>query len=464
MFIDKPAPFINTFIEEVDQALRKLKPGKGLSRIQKKWLGLCLLGILITNTVCWAKIERASVGSYTRAALSWMFRKAGIAWDELLVASVKVVLRDDGVVQGMLVVDDSEKRRAKSTQRIYRAHKMKDKKTGGYINGQSLVVLLLVTPTVTIPVGIELYQPDPVLSAWYQEDKKLKKQGVPKKERPSKPAKNEAYPDKQTIALRLMSAFRSHFPQLKVKAVLADALYGTDDFIEQVHGLFGGIQVISQLRANQTVRDQNQKVNLEDYFAKQPTRTQTVIIRGQPKVMTWAAARLYVFAHHKKRLIVAVKYEGETEYRYLVASDLSWRAEDVLEVYGLRWLVEVFLQDWKAYEGWGQLTKHPDKDGSNRSLILSLLLDHCLLFHPEQLARLENKLPLATLGSLREKIMAENLFLYIQDLLTGDDVDLKLERLSQAIAQVFQLSPSRKHMSHQKVIYFHSNFENLALS
>jgi precorrin-6B methylase 1 len=105
-------------------------------------LGLCLLGILITNTVRWAKIERASVGGYTRAALPWMFRKAGIPWNELLVASVKVILRGYQVVQGMLVVDDSKKKRAKSTKRIYRAHKMKDKKTGGYINGQSLMVLL----------------------------------------------------------------------------------------------------------------------------------------------------------------------------------------------------------------------------------------------------------------------------------------------------------------------------------
>lgn len=460
MFVTQPAPFIEAYVEELDEALGKLSPGKGLTRIQKKWLGLCLLGILITNTVCWAKIERASLGRYSRAALSWMFRQASIPWEWLLVASIKVVLRGHHITQGIVVVDDSEKRRAKSTKRIYQAHKMKDKKTGGYINGQSLLVLLVVTPQVTIPVGIAFYQPDPALSAWYQEEKKQKKEGVPKKERPPKPEKNEVYPDKQVIALRLMTEFKSHLPRLKIKAVLADALYGTEDFIDQASALFGDIQVISQLRSNQLVRDQNQKVNLEEYFAQRPAKTQTLTIRGQHKVVTWAAARLYVFAHHKKRLIVAVKYEGETDYRYLVASDLSWRAEDVLEIYGLRWLVEVFLQDWKSYEGWGQLTKHPDQDGSCRSLTLSLLLDHCLLFHPEQLARLKNKLPLATLGSLQEKIKAENLFLFIQDLLK-DDVEQNLERLSQAIAQSFPLSPSEKHMSQHKIVYFYSGFSDL---
>ena len=84
-------------------------------------------------------------------------------------------------------------------------------------------------------------------------------------------------------------------------------------------------------------------------------------------------------AHHQKRFVIALKYEDETEYRYIVASDLSWRTLDIVQGYTLRWLVEVFLEDWKLYEGWGQLTKQPDDDGSSRGLILSLLLDHCLL-------------------------------------------------------------------------------------
>ena len=54
------------------------------------------------------------------------------------------------------------------------------------------------------------------------------------------------------------------------------------------------------------------------------------------------------------------------------------------------------------YEGWGREAKQLDEEGSSRGLILSLLLDHCLLLHPEQLARLENKLPACTVGSLQE--------------------------------------------------------------
>lgn len=43
---------------------------------------------------------------------------------------------------------------------------------------------LLVTPKISIPVGFVFYQPDPELSAWYRREKALKKQKVPKAQRP----------------------------------------------------------------------------------------------------------------------------------------------------------------------------------------------------------------------------------------------------------------------------------------
>jgi hypothetical protein len=458
MFIDEPAPFINDFVEELDKSLQKIEPTAGLSNLQRKWLAFCLLAILVTNSVCWAKFERASLGNYSLASLSWMFRQAKINWSLILYASVKVILWRYNIKQGVLALDDSEKKRAKRTKRIHRAHKLKDKKTGGYINGQSLVILVLVTPVVTVPVGFGFYQTDPAMTAWYKSEKKLKKQGIAKKDRPPKPEKKEAYPSKQEIALQLLEKFKIDHPHIKIKAVLADALYGTEDFMDQTAILFDNGQVISQLRSNQLVRDKNQKINLDNYFAKQPASTRKITIRGQEKLITFVVAYLYVYAHHQKRLVIALKYDTDTEYRYLVASNLSWQILDVLKVYGLRWLVEVFFQDWKSYEGWGQSTKQPDEDGSSRSLILSLLLDHALLFHPEQLARLENKLPAATVGSLQEKIKAENLLQFIQNLLSDTDPEDKFKRLSEAVHKTFQLSPSKKHMVQQEVVCFKPDF------
>ena len=144
---------------------------------------------------------------------------------------------------------------------------------------------------------------------------------------------------------------------------------------------------------------------------------------------------------------MALKYEGEETYRYLVASDLTWRTLDIVQAYTLRWLVEVFIEDWKSNEGWGTLTKQTGPDGSSQSLILSLLVDHCLLLHPQQLARIENKLPAYTVGSLTNQIRVDCLFDCIRDLLADDDPEEKLNRLTETLkSQVFTLNPSQKHM------------------
>jgi hypothetical protein len=58
------------------------------------------------------------------------------------------------------------------------------------------------------------------------------------------------------------------------------------------------------------------------------------------------------------------------------------------------------VEDWKLYEEGGREAKPLDEEGSSRGLILSLLFNHYLLLQPEQTARIENKLPVYTVGSV----------------------------------------------------------------
>ena len=95
--------------------------------------------------------------------------------------------------------------------------------------------------------------PDPQMSAWRKADRRLRKQGVAKKDRPARPCLNKDYPTKSQIGLDLLEQF------------------------------------------------------------KQVT-------------VTMASARVHVHAHGTKCFVIALKYEGENEYRYIIASDLSWRA------------------------------------------------------------------------------------------------------------------------------------------
>jgi hypothetical protein len=309
------------------------------------------------------------------------------------------------------------------------------------------VLLLLVTPRVTIPVGVEFYMPDPALTAWNKEDKRLRKRGVPKKKRPAKPRKNSDYPTKPEIALRLLEEFQTAFPHIAVKCVLADNLYGTEAFMDKASAIFGGVQVISQLRKNQKVRFRGKTLSVTTYFKRYPGVGQSIRIRGGEEVMVVvSSARLYVCAHGQKRFVIALKYEGEDEYRYLVASDMSWRHLDIVQAHTFRWLVEVFIQDWKAYEGWGQLTKQPDEDGSRRSVILSLLCDHCLLLHPDQLARVEDNLPACTVGSLQDRVKMESLVQFFRDVLSSENPQEQFEEVAKRAKEVFRLNDSSKHM------------------
>ena len=316
MLMGKPAPFVSAFIAAVDDAIRAHQPHHGMSAMQRAWLAFCVTAVVVTNSICWARFERASLGTYTLAALSWMFRHSKIPWDELLVASVRVILHHHSITSGSLIIDDTDNPRSKSAQTLAHLYKLRDKESGGYLWGQSLVFLVLVTPKISIPVGFAFYQPAPKLSAWYKQEKALKKQGVPKPQRPPKPPPNPLYPTKQHLALRLLERFKMAHPDMRVHCIAADALYGTAPFVDSASALFGGVQVISQARSNQHVRLHQRTQPLADSCATHPGIPQTIRIRGgDERVALVRSARLYVCSHKTKRFIVAIKYDEEETYR-----------------------------------------------------------------------------------------------------------------------------------------------------
>ena len=109
------------------------------------------------------------------------------------------------------------------------------------------------------------------------------------------------------------------------------------------------------------------------------------------------------------------------------------------------------MQDWKTYEGWGALThasipQQPGEEGSSRSLILSLLVDHCLLPHPAQLAQLNHRQPAYPVGSLIQRITVDSLLMVIRELLDAKDPEQHFQRLTDTLAKHFSLAHSEKHL------------------
>lgn len=450
MLVQESLPFISEFIKSINITIKEIAPEESLSKAQEKWLSFCLTAILISNRLCWATFERISLGKYKLSALSWMFRNSKMGWNLLLEVSIRIMLKRYGITKGIIVADDSDKKRSKVTKRIYKAHKIHDKSSGGSFHGQCVVFLLLVTEKVTIPIGFDFYMPDPAISKWNKEDKALRKQGVKKDLRPARPMRDSRYPTKQEIVLNLISEFKQNHPVVKVKLILADSLYSNRSFVNNASEIYTKAQVVSQLRGNQIILFRNRKMNLQDFFHIYPGTVQEIQVRGGKKVeMIVSSARIYVCSHKAKRFVVAIRYPENKNFRYLVASDLSWRTKDIVQGYSFRWLIEVFIEDTKLYNGYGQSAKQYDQEGSRRHLILSLLLDHCLLLHPQQVTRLENKLPASTVGSLIQKTKADSFLHFLQNFLSSGNIQDQLKSLSSSLDQFFKLSDSSKHMNHR---------------
>ena len=454
MIVERPLPFISEYLNHLNSELRRIHPGCSLSSKQRLWLGFVLSTVLLTNSICWKRFERASLGKFKHSALSWMFCNSKIFFETLFETSIRQILSNYGIKEGVICIDDVDRNRSKSTKTIYGVHKLKDKLSGGFVNGQCLVFLVLVTPTATFPIGFEFFRPDPKLKAWKKEDERLKKQKIPKKQRPIEPDRNPDYPTKVQLSLQLLKRFQQNSPELKIKGVVADGLYGHAEFMDEAAEVFAAAQVITKMKYNQQVFHRNKYISVEQFFKQSPLVSQQVFLRGEgPLEVLVSSARLKVKSHGKKRFVIAIRYPNEKQPRYLMASDLTWRTLDIVQCFFFRWLIEVFFEDWKGHEGWGKLTKHPGEDGSRKSLILSLMLDHVLLFHHAQKASLENKLPASSVGSLSQRIQAEALVQFVQDLAKDGIDEQKIKRLKENIDNIIPLNPSKKHMSHRVFPY-----------
>ncbi|WP_163372637.1 hypothetical protein [Endozoicomonas acroporae] len=157
-------PCATQFIDHLDQALRQAPHAQRLTMKQRYFLAFVISAMILTQKLCWATMERRSLGQYTSAALWWMFYRSEIVWHLLLRISVLVIIDRYGLSEGNLLIDDTGRSRSKRTKKIGKTHKIKEKKTNGYINGQELVFLVLQTPLVTVPVDFRFYMPDPKMT------------------------------------------------------------------------------------------------------------------------------------------------------------------------------------------------------------------------------------------------------------------------------------------------------------
>jgi hypothetical protein len=455
MGINNISDFVESYISDLSLNLSAHDASYRLSFCQRKWLGFCLTCLLLSNEINWACYSRLSFGYYKISALSWMFRHSKINFELLFILSVAHILSVYGLTEGHLIFDDTDNERSKNALFIHGLGKQKDKKSGGYFLGQNIMFMLLVTPKVTLVVGFKFYENDPSWQAWKKNDTQLRTKKVDKAHRPDEVLRDFVkYPTKSELSIQLAGAFKQHYPNFNIISIMADCFFGTKDWTLGMSSHYPKAQIISQLKSNQVINYQNKDYALSTYFNRRAAISSTTVIRGGKTVpIYYSSVIAKVQAHGTKRLIIAYKYHGEAEFRYVFATDMSWMPHHIIAVYSLRWLVEVFIADWKKYEGWAVLTKHIGYEGSNMSLILSLLFDHCLMLHPEQQARIKDNLPTATVGSLREKCIQQHLLKTIECIINDQNPKQRLKEFVQYIEQIYLLRDSKKHLSGRKFAF-----------
>ncbi|MBL3285130.1 IS4 family transposase domain protein [Rickettsiales endosymbiont of Paramecium tredecaurelia] len=81
------------------------------------------------------------------------------------------------------------------------------------------------------------------------------------------------------------------------------------------------------------------------FFENYSGKTIETELRHTHKKITYRGAKFKVKSRNKKLHVIALKYENESKYRYLIANDTTWFDIDVIKAYAFRWLVEIFIQD-----------------------------------------------------------------------------------------------------------------------
>jgi hypothetical protein len=464
MLLLNPIPDAKIFVSQLNTILTGWRKDS-LTNRQCRFIALVISAMTLSGQLNWSWITRASLGRHGVTALSWMFRCAKIRWDEVLQAAAYHLMRLYEVFEVHLVVDDSERPRSKIIKTLFGVFKTFDKKTGGYLLAQNIVFVLVVTRVFSFPIAFAFFRPDPAYSAWRRATRRLKRRGIARKDWPDElkraPVRDhEKYPTKIEIAARLLAQVQALFSsftimvqgqprKIRVVTVSADAAYFSKTLKKTVRQLFKRAQFVSQLKKSQLCWNRSgSSKTIEEYFSHQPPIEAIVRLRGgDEKKIFFCSARIFIKSHGELVHVVALKYEGEDNYRYLAATDLTWRAFDIIRAYSLRWLIEVAIEDWKQYDGFGRKASQRGVDGARRGVCLSLLVDYFLLSHSIQQDLFKAGKPLCTAGSLVRSIQLENLLNNIKELVADPNLPGRLDEISTALAKsIVELRPSSKHM------------------
>lgn len=447
---------------------------QGLSKKQQSTLAIFLTGIVLNGTMNLSKISFICFGNISLAVLSAFVHRTTIPWMKIQFTMFFHILKSFDIKKFHIQIDDTDLGKSKIVKFLYGVFRTLHKPTNGFQNAQNIVLLTITAFSVTFPVAFKFYRPDPKLTQWHKDKKaSLKQKQKTGKATPigPKPKRSSEYPTKNEIAAQLLNRVKRWLfiaekmleIEIKVISISADAAYLDPRLSKKIKTIFPGTQFISQIKSNQLVSSKNGKfMSAKSWFAKQGKPiSHTGKLRNKEKYFEYHSARLHVKSHGRKLHIIALRYEGEEKYRFLAASDLSWRTLDIIRSYSLRWLIEVAIQDCKGYCGFGRRACLQGVKGAYVSVHLSLLVDCLLLTHSKQLDRFHSGQQLYTAGSIVDHFRCESNLATIKSILTSPDPMKRLGELTQILSKQLEKSKrlSEKHVYDEDAFSMESNLQ-----
>ena len=419
--------------------------GVDLTRKQLLMLTRLLSGMILLGSLKISGVAAFFLMQVSPAAIYAMLRRAKIPYKKMFWGSLKVIIELLKVRVITLAIDDTERERSKGCKFLPYVRKAICKATGGWIRAQNLVFIVLVTERATIPIWFCFHRPVNLT----KDQKKIVKKNPKKVKKFDEKYRTKV--DLVCLGLYIVSRMLKKLETelgitLVIKCVAGDNGFASAQIQQAVKRYFD-CQYVSKANPLQNVISRGKERSLKKFFQRFSSVISTISIRGRDVVVEYKAARVFISSYGRKVFVVALRYRGNKSWQYLFGTDLTWTAESVIKAYGLRWLVEVFFEDWKQYDGWGVGALQRSVDGAARGVFLSLLIDLFLLYYQRTNPSLREhgRDELYSAGTVIRFLQAESIHQAIEAILDHDNPRQKLAEIHEKLLEVAERRVSLKH-------------------
>ena len=438
--LEKPLKTVTDYVTKISESA-----GLALTAKQSLLVSMLLSSVLLQGTFSVTGVAALFLMRLSPAAIYAMLRRSKIPFDRLFWGAIKLLFELFDIKDIVITIDDTERERSKQCRVLPFVRKAICKATGGWVQAQNIVFFVLVTDRVTIPIWFHFHRP-----AKLSKDEKEICRKNPKRTKEF----DGSYRTKVDLACiglfivaRMLRKLGAELGvPLKVRAITADNGFASAQVQHAVVKHFG-CQFVSKANPNQKVIYRRKETTLDKFFSRFSTVKKAMIIRGKKIHIEYKAARIFVKSYGRKVCVVALRYQDDKSWQYIFGTDLTWTAESNIKTYGLRWLVEVFFEDWKQYDGWGVGALQRSAEGAARGVFLSLLADLFLLYHQRTNPKLQEhgRHELYSAGTVVRYLQAESIHQAIEDVLDHENPREKLFEIQKELLRVAEKRVSLKH-------------------